>query len=79
MIKKTLVTMGVCLCAVSSAYAQEPIINDHYKTIIDQKPYHVDHIIPLRGKNVSGLHVMSNLQYLPAEENMRKYNKVNII
>ena len=22
--------------------AQEPIINDHYKTIIDQKPYHVE-------------------------------------
>ena len=42
MIKKTLVTMGVCLCAVSSAYAQESIINDHYKTIIDQKPYHVE-------------------------------------
>ena len=42
MIKKTLITMGVCLCAVSSAYAQEPIIKDHYKTIIDQKPYHVE-------------------------------------
>lgn len=38
-------------------------------------PYTVDHIIPLAGRNVSGLHVETNMQIVPASFNNKKKNK----
>jgi hypothetical protein len=38
--------------------------------------WHVDHVLPLQGKEVSGLHVLENLQVIPWIENIKKANKL---
>lgn len=37
--------------------------------------FEVDHVVPLHGKTVSGLHVEENLQVIPAWQNRKKRNK----
>lgn len=40
-------------------------------------PFEVDHIIPIRGENVCGLHVHWNLRAIPAADNHRKGNRID--
>ena len=59
------------------------LIKEVYKLAADRTrlhgfSWHVDHIVPLQGKLVSGLHTVNNLQVIPWLENQKKHNKVSL-
>jgi len=57
------------------SWANQEKINFWYECC--PKGYHVDHIIPLNGKYISGLHIETNLQWLTPLQNMKKGNRWN--
>jgi len=44
---------------------------------LSEEKLEVDHIIPLQGEHISGLHLSSNLQILPKSLNGSKNDKFN--
>lgn len=55
--------------AILAVYRQAELL-----TLTTGRPHVVDHVIPLQGRTVSGLHVETNLRVIEHRENARKHN-----
>jgi hypothetical protein len=56
--------------AITAIYAEAKAM-----TLLTGIPHEVDHVLPLLGKDVSGLHVETNLRVVTRTENRRKSNR----
>lgn len=56
--------------AIAAIYAEARV-----RTLATGVEHQVDHIAPLRGRTVSGLHVHQNLRVIPKQDNVRKGNR----
>jgi len=56
-----------CMYQLAAMYTKENL-----------EPWHVDHVIPLQGSSVSGLHVPDNLRVIRGLDNIKKKNKYEV-
>lgn len=77
-IAERLAARRAALIQATPAWANKKKIQEFYKTadalgMWTGEWYHVDHIVPLRGRTVAGFHVEHNLQILTQSENCKKH------